>query len=206
MKHRKLNYFDITYELEEIWKPIPNYEGLYEASNFGRIRTSANKTTYTKKHGERHWKQRILKYKTNNENTYKTGYRVSLWKNGKSKTYLVARLIGATFIKDELLNNKLTINHIDGNRLNNRVENLEWCSLSDNIKKGFEQGLYPSKPVLVYNKNTKEAKVYSSLSKAARSMNRNTGYISNLVKQNKNSNKDYYWVVLDKRIEGINYD
>jgi hypothetical protein len=44
--------------MEEIWKDIPNYEGLYQASNLGRIKTAKNKTTYTKRHGERKWKER----------------------------------------------------------------------------------------------------------------------------------------------------
>ena len=68
--------------MEEIWKAIPNYEGIYEASSFGRIRTCEGKTTFTKRHGIRHWKQRILKPKGE---TYATGYRVSLWKNRKKK-------------------------------------------------------------------------------------------------------------------------
>lgn len=50
--------------MEEIWKDIPRYKG-YQASNFGRIRTH-NKTTYTKRHGERHWKDRILEFKPSN--------------------------------------------------------------------------------------------------------------------------------------------
>ena len=47
----------------EIWKPIPNYEGIYEASSFGRIRTDKNKITKNKMYEVRHWKQRILKQK-----------------------------------------------------------------------------------------------------------------------------------------------
>ena len=47
-------------EKKEMWKDIPNYEGIYQASTFGRIRTCEGKTTYTKRHGIRHWKQRIL--------------------------------------------------------------------------------------------------------------------------------------------------
>ena len=80
--------------MKEIWKDIPNYKG-YQASNLGRIRTY-NKITYTKLHGERHWKNRILKFKPtakNNRIKQGGGYRVSLWKNGKCKDFLVARII-----------------------------------------------------------------------------------------------------------------
>lgn len=47
----------------EIWKDVVGYENLYEVSNFGRIRTNKNKITHTEMHGDRHWKQRILKQK-----------------------------------------------------------------------------------------------------------------------------------------------
>ena len=67
--------------MEEIWKDIEGFKG-YQVSNKGRIRTF-NKVTYTHKHGERHWKNKILRYKGN---TYKTGYRVDLWREGKPYT------------------------------------------------------------------------------------------------------------------------
>lgn len=130
--------------MEEIWKDIPRYEG-YQASNLGRIRTH-NKVTYTKKHGNRHWKDRILHFKPSTTSNHKSkqgmGYRVDLWKDGKPKTLLVARLIATTFIED-LINTKMTVNHKNGNRLDNRVENLEWLSRADNIKYGFQNGQYP---------------------------------------------------------------
>ena len=74
----------------EVWKDIPNYEGIYEVSNLGRIRTHKDKITYTKRHGKRKWKQRIMKFKGI---TPKTGYRISLWKDGKQKDLLVARML-----------------------------------------------------------------------------------------------------------------
>lgn len=196
-----MNHKIIIYTQEElkkeIWKPIPNYEKDYEASNLGRIRTAITKTSYTKRHGERHWQQRILKYKSKNENTYKTGYRVDLWKNGKPKTYLVARLVASTFIKNELSNNKLTINHIDGNRLNNKIENLEWCSLSDNIKKGFEIGLFSSqKKIKIINKITNEENIYRSLSLASQSMGFNNGYLCCQIKRGNYESLNYKWELL----------
>lgn len=87
---------------QEQWKSIPGYEGIYEASTFGRIRTSANKLTYTERHGYRHWKQRILSGRGDN---YKTGYRVVLWKDGCPKEFLVSRLVAMTWVdgyKEEL--------------------------------------------------------------------------------------------------------
>ena len=76
--------------MEEIWKDIPNYNG-YQVSNLGRIRTH-NKITFTKKHGLRHWKDRILSFKpftnSNQKSKQGMGYRVDLWKDGKPKTRL----------------------------------------------------------------------------------------------------------------------
>ena len=163
---------------KEIWKDIPHYEGIYQASNLGRIRTCNGKTTYTKRHGVRHWKSRILK--TRGEH-YQTGYRVSLWKNGKSKDYLVARLVAITFLGES----DLTVNHIDGNRFNNNIENLEWVSLRENIQKGFEIGLYPQKKVRITIKETREVKEYRSLSQASLSLGFNVGYISGILKRGK---------------------
>lgn len=131
--------------MNETWKDIPNYKG-YQASNLGRIRTY-NKVTYTKKHGIRHWKDRILKFKPSlpTKRTKKgIGYRITLWRDGKPKDFLVARLIATTFLEN-LIDTKMTVNHKNGNRLDNRVENLEWLSREDNIRYGFEHNQYPQK-------------------------------------------------------------
>lgn len=176
-------------ENKEIWKDIPDYEGIYQASTFGRIRTCEGKTTFTERHGVRHWEQRVLKFKGE---TYKTGYRVSLWKNGKSKDYLVARLIARTFLGES----NLTVNHIDGNRFNNHIENLEWCSLGDNIRKGFETGLYPQKKVLITNKKTGKAMFFRSMQLASKYLGKGHSYISDCVKRYKLENENYKWEVL----------
>jgi hypothetical protein len=126
----------------ENWKDIPGYEGLYQASNFGNIRTVEGKITSNKRYATRCWKSRVLKGRGDNP---KTGNRVYLWKDGKPKDWLVARLVATTFLGDPP--NGFTVNHKDGNRLNNRIDNLEWLSLADNIRHGFATGLYPQKPV-----------------------------------------------------------
>lgn len=178
---------------EEIWKDIPNYEGLYQASNLGRIRTCEGKITSNKRYKERHWQQRILKYRGEN---YKTGYRVCLWKNGKGKDYLVARLVGMTFLGME--NSHLTINHINGNRFDNRVENLEWCSLAENIRKGFETGLYKTQfKVKVINKETQEEKVFRSYTLADKYMGKRIGYISSRLIKGKTENEKFRWEKLN---------
>lgn len=173
--------------MEEIWKDIPNYPG-YQASTLGNIRTH-NKTTYTTKHGVRHWKDRILKFKPNkiSPKTKKgTGYRVSLWKNGKVKDFLVARIIATTFLED-LIDTKMTVNHKDGNRLNNCISNLEWVSIGDNVRHAFENNLNTCQTeVCIINTQTGSKATFRSMAQAGMFFNSSDGYISGILKKGKN--------------------
>lgn len=108
--------------MNEIWKDIPIAKN-YEASNLGNIR---NKKT---KH--------IIKQMINSK-----GYsQVSLYLK-KKKTIRVHRLVASAFLENK--NNYGDINHIDGNKLNNNVDNLEWCTRKENIIHSWKKGL--SKP------------------------------------------------------------
>ena len=165
-----------TYPSDEIWKDIPQYEGIYQASTFGNIRTVEGKTTFTNKHGIRHWKSRVLKGRGNNK---VTGKRVSLWKDGKSKDFLAARLIATTFLGEPPKN--FTVNHKDGNRFNNSLDNLEWLSLEDNIRHGFETGLYPQNSVVI--KTAEKVIEFRSMAQCDAFLNRARGYTSNRLKK-----------------------
>lgn len=166
--------------MEEIWKDIPGYEGLYEASSFGRIRSHKNKTTYTKRHGTRKWKSRIMKGRGNN---ITTGSRVGLWKNGVVKEFLVARLVAITFL-GQPSKDANTVNHINGNRLDNNINNLEWLSLADNIRHAFDTGLMLQRKIMLINKDCEM--VFRSMSVASKYIGRNSGYISLCIKNNRN--------------------
>lgn len=105
----------------EIWKTIENFEGFYEVSNFGKVRSldrvlnNGNKAT-----------GQILKQKTD-----KDGYkRVGFCKNGERYHFIVHRLVATAFIPNTY--NLPYINHKDGVRDNNHVDNLEWCDNSYN--------------------------------------------------------------------------
>ena len=163
----------------ELWKDIPCYEGIYQASNTGRIRTCEGKTTTNARFPLRHWEQRILKQKYSKNKFGRSDARVNLWKDGIEKTWLVARLVGLTWC-DGYEDGK-TINHINGNSLDNRADNLEWTSLAENIRKGFEDGLYPQKRVRLYNADAQYE--FISMSKAGQFLGRSKGYISDRVKK-----------------------
>lgn len=166
---------------EEIWKPIPGYEGIYDASNLGRIRSTPGKTTSNAKFPLRVWKTRVLKPKQP-KNKKRGDYRVSLWKDGVERYFLVSRLVAMAW--HGVPDNGMTVNHINGDWLDNRESNLEWCTLADNVKFGFENGQFDSfqrKVKLISD----EGKLYSfrSLSQASQFLGRNDGYISNALKK-----------------------
>ena len=166
----------------EIWKDIPYYEGIYQASDLGRVRTVDGKITHSTRHGIRKWKGRVLKNKTKVVNK-KTGYRVTLWKDKKSKDWLVARLVCMAFYgipKNFGLTTtgqRITVNHKDGNRSNNKLDNLEWCTLKENIQHGFITGLYKQHKIalIIGNDFYKE---FISKSQAGLWLGRSVGYIS----------------------------
>lgn len=162
----------------ENWKDIPGYEGIYQASDMGRIRSAQGKTTSNKRYSKRVWKSRVLKPKV----AGRGDYRVTMWKDGKCKTVLVARLVAMTWC--EGFSDELTVNHKDGNYRNNVPENLEWVTLSENIHHGFNTGLYENimKKVALVSEMTGEIE-FPSMGAASRFLGRPYGYISQAVKR-----------------------
>ena len=193
--------------MEELWKDIPNYEGIYQASNLGQIRSVEGKKTYTQRHGERTWKSRIIKPKKCRDFNL-CGYRVSLWKDGKHKDYLVARLVCTTW-HENLIDTKMTVNHKDGNRLNNNIENLEWLSIGDNIRHGFENDLFKQNHTVLTSKKDGTKYTFRSQTLAGRFLGRNHGYITNLRLRNKDTavseNGDEYFVEVLNNIRNKDY-
>lgn len=109
-------------QINEIWKPILNYENHYEVSNFGKVRNIKTK--------------KLLSPFKNNSGHLKVNFCV----NGcKSKDY-IHRLVAVHFHPN--LYGHAIVNHIDGNKENNHWLNLEWCTQSDNIKHAWDNGLF----------------------------------------------------------------
>jgi len=163
--------------MEEIWKPIPGYEGIYEASNLGRIRTANGKTTSNARCPVRVWQQRVLKPKVQTRSSGRKDQRVNLWKDGVESTHLVARLVAMSFLPMPF--DKLTVNHINGNPMDNRIENLEWCTLQENIHHAFETGLQKNSEKAVVLESFDGHKLsFKSMAEASRYLGRNHGYVS----------------------------
>jgi hypothetical protein len=140
------DFFIIKNKMKEVFKDIPNYEGLYQVSNYGRVKglerkviRSRNPVTFRTNKG------RIIKPTTN-----QSGYLyIGLCKDGKLKVYILHRLIALTFIPNP--NNKETINHINGIKSDNNINNLEWNTVSENHKHAYKTGLRDSSHLLGEN-------------------------------------------------------
>ena len=143
-------------EKDEVWCPIKGFEGLYEVSDQGRVRSL--------KFG----KERILKP----VRTPKGYLQVSLYKNGKMKPIRIHRLVAQTFIPNP--DNLPEVNHKDENKENNSVHNLEWCDSKYNNNYGTRTDRC-SKPVLQFTKSGEFVKEW----KSAMDVERNLGYFHN---------------------------
>lgn len=146
--------------MKEIWKDIPQFEGLYQVSNLGRVKSFRQSTKYRKA------KEFILKTSLANN-----GYcQVTLYNLSYKKKFLVHRLVAEAFIPNP--DNLPQINHIDENPSNNRADNLEWCTAKYNNLYGsarirsvdtksipVEQYTLEGKPIAIY----RSAKIASEL-------------------------------------------
>ena len=162
--------------MNEIWKPIKDYENYY-VSTLGRVKST------------KQWNgscERILKQGISNK-----GYSVvALCKNGKPKSFNVHRLVANAFIPNP--NNFDQINHINENKTDNRVENLEWCTSSYNMAYGTrlsKQIKKCSKPVLCVETNI----IYPSAADAARKLSLNQGNISNCCLGKNKTCAGFHW-------------
>lgn len=120
--------------MSEIWKDIKGFEGSYQVSNLGRVKSMERKIPHNVHSGFRTIRERILKNQDNSN-----GYKFVVF-GYKGKINYIHRLVAKEFIINT--ENKHEVNHINGLKDDNRVENLEWCTHSENQKHALKTGLF----------------------------------------------------------------
>ena len=164
----------------EIWLPVKGFEGLYEVSSFGRVRSlNYNHTGQTK----------VL------STGESKGYLfVILYKNGKRKHYSVHRLVASAFLPNWF--DDPEVNHRDENPKNNHISNLEWCDSKYNMNYGtriIRASEKCSKPVLQFTKTGEFVREWPSITEAGRN-NFQISCISKCCNGKRQSHKGFIWI------------
>lgn len=177
--------------MEEIWKDIKGYEGLYQVSNLGRVKSlNYNKTG----------KEKILRPVSTPD-----GYlKVNLY-SSKCCTKRIHRLVAETFIEIP----ELEVNHLNGNKEDNSIENLEWCTHPENERYSWKvlgkrinsrskrdknnKGKGTAKAVIQYDLNDNYMKRWESASEAGRVLNIRSNKISACCREKRNKTGGYKW-------------
>lgn len=125
---------DMT-NIKEIWKPIHGYDGIYEISNFGKVKRVARLLVNKNGHSRRIEEKQVAIC------VHKQGHHVvRLWKENKTRLFTLYRLMAIAFIPNP--ENKREVNHINGDRKSYPVlSNLEWVTASENMKHAYKNGL-----------------------------------------------------------------
>ena len=174
--------------MQEIWKDIPEYEGKYQVSNMGQVKSlNYDKTG----------KEKILKHNSitiHHKNRNYIFHQIMLYKNGKKNHFLVSRLVWTSF--NDNIPNGYDVDHIDNNPENNRLDNLQLLTRSENLKKRFIDNpdfigniekINPKKKIRCLNNGV----IYESIREAARQLNLYTQNISNVLKGRRKTTGGY---------------
>ncbi|MDU0441564.1 NUMOD4 domain-containing protein [Staphylococcus haemolyticus] len=178
--------------MKEVWKDVPKFEGYYQVSNLGNIRSVERVVKY--RDGRKYnYPSKLLKQRKDTNGYLQVSFNV----NGNKSSHRTHRLVAETFlIKPEI--DLISVNHIDGVKINNKLDNLEWVTYSENTKKGYDAGLfekarkaarerwknntYQCKKVEVVFKDTGTAKKFKSAREASRYINRCQNYFTQLLR------------------------
>ena len=180
---------------EEVWIDIKGYEGRYQVSNMGRIKR-LERTFFDKSGHKQHLKERIL-----DPCTDQSGYLLVKLSNNnrKQKTLKVHRLVCSAFHKN--FENKLEVNHINEDKLDNRACNLEWVTRKENCKHGTRTARIAktqSKSVGQYTRDGELIKVWQSTIEVQRQLGFDQGSISKAARGNLKTAYGYVWKYIEE--------
>lgn len=182
----------------EIWKNVKNYENIYQISNLGRVKSLER--TINDNGGIRILKEKILK-----QSIHYHGYLYVIL--NKKKKY-VHRLVAEAFLDNQ--NNYKEVNHKDGNKQNNRVDNLEWCTRSYNVLHSYKTGLLKakkgekngkSKAVMQYDLQGNFIKKWECIKEASKQLKIADVSISSVCKNKTKTAGNYKWEYVKKEKE-----
>lgn len=178
--------------MEEIWKPVVGWEGLYEVSNLGNVRSLdryVNQLNY-----KRFCKGQLLK-PTFHKSNY---FIVTLRNSGIQKICKVHQLVMNAF-NPKNSNEKLEINHIDGNTKNNNLSNLEWCTHQQNLQHASKHNLLSIyKSINQYDLDGNFIKQWHSMKEAKEYYNFGINSLRNACKRKSGIHKGFIWRYADK--------
>lgn len=188
--------------MKEIWKDIKGYEGLYQISSFGNVK-SLDRYIINKNGDKQYFPGKYL-----TQGISDSYLKVTLSKNNKQRTFRVHILVARAFIPNP--ENKPEVNHIDGNKKNNKVNNLEWNTRSENELHAYRNGLAKpsnkqkqavakyakenySKKVVQYSLNGEFIKEWNSMHDVWRELGIRPSYICRCCKGLRNQTYGYIW-------------
>lgn len=174
----------------ENWKPVKDFEGWYEVSDLGNVRSIDRKVDFEDGRYANYKGQEMSK-----QNHSAGYYMVVLWKNRKCIRKYIHRLVAEAFIPN--VEGKTFVNHIDGDKTNNNVTNLEWCTHVENIKHAYKMNLTPKdkqpKKVHQYDLQGNYIATYESYKEAARAIGGNGPKIGQVVSGQRKTHKKFIW-------------
>ena len=206
MKYEKVEvnserWFDLTPLLNEEFRDIVGYEGLYQVSNYGRVKSLEKKEILKSKNQHttfcscRTTKEKILK------NIYCKGYcRVTLSKNNIKKIFQIHRLVAQAFIPNP--DNLLEVNHKkDDEKDNNKTDNLEWVTSKENCNYGNRNNkisIKVQKKIAQFDNSNKIIKIWDSVSEASKYYKTTISNITHCLKMRNKSACGYIWRYADE--------
>lgn len=168
----------ILHQVNENWMNIKQYEGLYQVSSLGRVKSFPRNGTIGI--------EKIIKPTFD-----KYGYLQVILCNKNHKCFRIHRLVAEMFIPNP--QNKDTVNHIDGNKLNNNIRNLEWNSIEENNDNAYILKLNKKTPILQFDKNNNFIKSWDSLREIERVLGFNHSNILQCCKNKYKQMNGFIW-------------